>query len=171
MSRSKTLITMGNALAALETLFVGLIIFAIQVPDTYSTAYSEGDFADAYLVWLFIGIPFVLSIIGQIINWVGLGKIDGVNRQRWRLWFLVIGILTLCVNLISGILYIVAFSFSNREHGTRTVESADGEFNGTSVAQMPRINDWTLQSNLEDLRDWKVLSDSEVMSVRNELRI
>ncbi|MCI1983782.1 MAG: hypothetical protein LKJ47_03295 [Bifidobacteriaceae bacterium] len=171
MSRSKTLIVMGNAFAALETLVAGFIIFGLQVPGIYATAYSEGNLTDAYSAILITGIPFVLCLVGQIVNWVGLTKIDGINRQRWTMWFLVIGILTLAVNPISGILYIVAFTYANREQRSPSPAGVNGSLGNATLAKMPRINDWTLQSNLEDLRDWRVLSDTEAMSVRNELQI
>jgi hypothetical protein len=165
MSRAKNLVVYGNAFAALFTIIVLLVMVSAEIPGNYNDFVATKSPAALAAIIIPI-IVVVISIAGQVVNWVGLTRIDGVNRQNWCMWFLIIGIVSLVVNPVSGALYIAAYIFANRDFARA---ASDNPTQG--LKNLPTINDWTLQSDLKNLQEWGILSDSEATSVRSELQI
>lgn len=165
MSKAKNLVLYGNIVAAVFTIVVLFIMSLAEIPGNYKdfVATKSPSALGAIIVPI---IVVVISIVGQVINWVGMTRIDGVNRQSWCIWFLIIGVVTLVVNPVSGVLYIVAYSYANRELAQRAAMNPT-----QGLTRLPKLNDATLKSDLDNLQEWGILSDSEVAEVRGEMKI
>ena len=158
MSKAKNLVLMANAITIAETLLLGIIIFTAQVPGNLVNGYYPSGSQSALQAAILTPSLFVLCLAGQIINWIGYFRLDGISRQRWRAWFLIIGIVTLLVNPISGVLYIVAFSVANR----------DFEVN-SGLSSFPQIGERTLLTCLDDLETWKIVTPAEASKISGDL--
>lgn len=162
MSKARDRVLIANSINIVVTFIYAIILFTELIPGNYKV-YRETGNTESLIAVILILLTFAVCLAGQVINWIGYSGLGGLNSPQWGAWFLVIGILTLVVNPISAVFYLLAYRYAHQD----MEEAAAPE----GLAELPVIGDRTLQANLSDLLAWGILSDVEAAHAQKELQI
>ena len=130
MSTNKIMALIGNilyTLNAIVALIVGfsfLIIASLASNTSYqsfddkgnliaSGSYSSTDVQLGFqFVAVILAIVAVILLVTVVVNWFAFAKMEGPHGRGWRIYLLVIGILSV-FDFFAGVFFILAFALKN----------------------------------------------------------
>ncbi|MDR0199037.1 MAG: hypothetical protein LBI43_00490 [Streptococcaceae bacterium] len=128
MSTNKIMALIGNILYTLATVF-GLIIGGVSLgtlsafsnPSLYAGSDADSQAAQqvasvsqsmtGVFVAVFV-IAALIAIVTLVFTWIAFGKIDGPKAKGWKIFLLVIGILSV-FDMFAGVFFILAFALKS----------------------------------------------------------
>ncbi|GAB2025758.1 hypothetical protein OfM1_18300 [Lactovum odontotermitis] len=158
MSANKILALIGSIFATIFAIFYFFIGFVggLGALAGNSYRYNYSDYSDYTYntIYAVVGVLFVvmaiIAVVAAIINWVAFAHLDTAKEKPWKVYFLVMGILS-CLTvfglvtafeLIPGVLFILAFALKSSKTETQqpltAVSAAPAE---EVIAPSPHINE------------------------------
>lgn len=123
MSLSKKMVLVGNILQlvwGVIAVIIGFVLSYAAVAANQSANLTAGatTTAGAWNLGLVGGLFFIVAILVVpliVVNWIGFAKIDGPTGHGWKIYFLVIGIVSILSSFVlTGIFYILAYVFGRK---------------------------------------------------------
>lgn len=148
MSTNKVLALIGSILSSFVLGVSGVVLLLLgigMIAESYAYYYESAILFFA-IFFLFLAL---ISFAILAFNWVAFAKLDKAEDGPWKVYFLVVGILSIVtgVNFISGILFILAFVLN---HGAPRVSNENSweretdswtEVGGSSLATSQPLSD------------------------------
>ncbi|GBG95981.1 hypothetical protein [Lactococcus termiticola] len=112
MSTSKIMVLIGNIIGTIYSLFLVLTVLSSMLLETEPTMQDVSG-SPAWKMFLPL---IVLIFLVNLVAWLAFIPFDGKNRRKWRIFFLVLGIINVFLNFISAVFYILAFALIDKTY-------------------------------------------------------
>ena len=93
----------------------------------YETAKTVQTFSD-HPSFMAVNIAILVALYAfMAVNWYGFTRLERLGEEKWRKYFLIIGILQILVlNVVSGVAFILTYTLKGQAR--RKMTSSDGKF-------------------------------------------
>ncbi|GAB2026623.1 hypothetical protein [Lactovum odontotermitis] len=151
MSVNKTLALIGSIFATFLAVFYFFIGFigSLGMLFNYDGYYSYGSYYDptAVVLGVVLMLLSILVLAATVLNWVAFAHLDKPKDKAWKIYFLVMGILSCIVifgvftalEIIPGVLFILVFALPSSKPKTSL---APGFVMTDDVKANPEKDDW-----------------------------
>ncbi|MDR2976564.1 MAG: hypothetical protein LBV19_04560 [Streptococcaceae bacterium] len=125
MSVNKILALIGSILATIFSLFYFSIAFYTGISILSESYYDP----DMFIFGIIIVLLTLIVLVALVMNWVAFTQLDKANEKPWKIYFLVMGILS-CLSafgiitageIIPGVLFILVFALNSNKSSEKNL--------------------------------------------------